>query len=231
MLIYDCDVCLCLLVAPQSILEYNGSGIVAMCGKNCVAIASDMRFGIQQQTITDDMHKVFMMHDKCFIGLSGLISDMQTLHAKLRMRCNMYELKEDRKIGAKTFGQMVSTLLYEHRFGPFFVEPVVAGLEERTVKDGKETRKEWVPYITAMDLIGAGVDTDDFVVAGTCTEQLYGCCEAMYRPDMEKEDLFETISQVLLASVDRDCLAGWGAEVKIITPEGVETRQLKSRKD
>jgi 20S proteasome subunit beta 3 len=47
----------------------------------------------------------------------------------------------------------------------------------------------------------------------------------------EPEDLFETISQALLASVDRDCLAGWGAEVYIVTKEGVTHRRLKSRQD
>lgn len=42
----------------QSIMAYNGSGIIAMTGKKCVAIASDMRFGIQQQTLAEDFHKV-----------------------------------------------------------------------------------------------------------------------------------------------------------------------------
>ena len=35
--------------ALQSIDTYNGSALVAMVGKNCVAIASDRRFGIQAQ--------------------------------------------------------------------------------------------------------------------------------------------------------------------------------------
>ena len=61
-------------------MQYNGSGIVAMCGKDCVAIASDMRYGIQQQTIACNMHKTFQMGDKLFIGLAGLITDMQTLY-------------------------------------------------------------------------------------------------------------------------------------------------------
>ena len=82
-----------------------------------------------------------------------------------------------------------------------------------------------------MDLIGAPVVTNDFVVGGTCNEQLYGVCEAMYRPNLEPEDLFETISQCLLAAVDRDCLSGWGAIVHVITPTEVITRELKSRKD
>mmetsp|Transcript_19808 Transcript_19808/g.35857 ORF Transcript_19808/g.35857 Transcript_19808/m.35857 type:complete len:83 (+) Transcript_19808:80-328(+) len=82
-----------------------------------------------------------------------------------------------------------------------------------------------------MDLIGAPVMTKDFVVSGTCTANLNGMCETMYRPDMEPDDLFETISQCLLASVDRDALSGWGAMVHVITPEGVTSRRLKGRQD
>jgi len=222
----------------MSIMEYNGSGVVAMIGKDCVAIASDMRYGIRQQTIGMDMHKVFRMTDKCYIGLPGLATDMQTLYNKFKFRLKMYALREEREIKPTVFANLVSSVLYEHRFGPFFVEPVVAGLEPRPVTeaDGDEKQKEeeksqWVPYICAMDLIGAQVTTDDFLVSGTCSEQLYGMCEALYRPNLDPEDLFETVSQCLLAAVDRDCLAGWGAIVHIITPEGVETRELKARKD
>ena len=38
----------------QSILNYNGGCVVAMRGKNCVAIATDLRFGVQGQTIATD---------------------------------------------------------------------------------------------------------------------------------------------------------------------------------
>lgn len=106
------------------------------------------------------------------------------------------------------------------RFGPYFTEPVVAGLDA-----------ENKPYICAMDLIGAPVFTDDFVVAGTASENLYGMCEGLYRKDMDPETLFETASQALLASVDRDALSGWGAIVHVITAEGVITRELKARQD
>lgn len=60
------------------------------------------------------------------------------------------------------------------RFGPYFVEPVIVGLHEKTNK----------PYITSMDLIGCPMFSEDFVVGGTCSEQLYGMCESLYRPDM-----------------------------------------------
>ena len=54
---------------------YNGSAIVAMAGKNCVAIASDLRFGVQMQTMATDHQKLLQMHARLFIGLSGLATD------------------------------------------------------------------------------------------------------------------------------------------------------------
>ena len=119
----------------------------------------------------------------------------------------------------KVFSAMLSTLLYEKRFGPYFIEPIVCGLQ-----DG-------VPFLSGMDLIGAPVFTDDFVVSGTCTANLFGTCESLYKPEQNPDELFETLSQCLLASVDRDALSGWGGVVHIITKEGVRTRELKGRQD
>jgi 20S proteasome subunit beta 3 len=53
------------------------------------------------------------------------------------------------------------------------VEPVICGL------DGEK------PFICAMDLIGAPLFAEDFVLAGaSSSEALYGVCETLYRPDL-----------------------------------------------
>lgn len=56
-------------------------------------------------------------------------------------------------------------------------------------------------------------------------------CESLYRKDLNPEELFEVVSQALLSAVDRDALSGWGAQVKIITLDGILTRDLKARMD
>jgi hypothetical protein len=48
------------LYCLQSILSYNGGAIVAMKGDNCVAIATDLRFGIQAQTLALDFEVKFV---------------------------------------------------------------------------------------------------------------------------------------------------------------------------
>uniref|UniRef100_K3YV30 Proteasome subunit beta n=2 Tax=Setaria italica TaxID=4555 RepID=K3YV30_SETIT len=204
----------------MSIFEYNGSAVVAMVGKNCFAIASDRRLGVQLQTIATDFQRVFKVHDKLYIGLSGLATDAQTLYQRLVFRHKLYQLREERDMKPETFASLVSALLYEKRFGPYFCQPVIAGLGENNE-----------PFICTMDCIGAKELAKDFVVSGTSSESLYGACESMYKPNMEPEELFETVSQALMASVDRDCLAGWGGYVVIVTPTEVQERVVKGRMD
>lgn len=60
------------------------------------------------------------------------------------------------------------------RFGPYYIEPVIAGLDPKTFE----------PFICSLDLIGCPMVTEDFVVSGTCSEQMYGMCESLWEPDM-----------------------------------------------
>ena len=126
-----------------------------------------------------------------------------------RFRVNMYTIKEEREIEPETFAHMVSSALYERRFGPYFIEPVIAGLQ-------KTPSGSYEPFIAATDLIGCINFAKDFVVAGTASEKLFGVAEGLWEPDLEAEDLFETISQTLLNAVDRDAFSGWGAIVHVM---------------
>ena len=76
----------------------------------------------------------------------------------------IFYYREGRKVKPKTLSAMIQNILYERRFGPYFVEPIVAGLDEKTNE----------PYISNFDLIGCASEADDFTVAGTCEESLYG---------------------------------------------------------
>ena len=99
----------------SSIMQYNGAAVIAMAGKDCVAVASDMRYGIRNQTMGCDMKKVFQINDRVLVGLTGLATDIQTLEQKFRFRSNMYRLREEREMAPPAFSNMVSSLLYESR--------------------------------------------------------------------------------------------------------------------
>ncbi|KAK4704267.1 20S proteasome subunit beta 3, partial [Phenoliferia sp. Uapishka_3] len=167
-----------------------------------------------------ELNGVFQVTEKTYIGLPGLASDTITVRDKLRQRVNLYAMKEERVIEPETFAHLVSSTLYERRFGPYFIEPVIAGLNSKDE-----------PFIAAMDLIGCLNFAKDFVVSGTASEKLFGMAESLWEPDLGAEDLFETISQTLLNAVDRDAYSGWGAVVWLIEKDKVTKRWLKARMD
>nr|QBH73450.1 proteasome subunit beta type protein [Isotomurus palustris] len=204
----------------MSIMAYNGGAVVAMKGENCVAIAADKRFGIQLQTIGMDWERIFPAGEKLFVGIPGLATDTQTVSQRLKFRTNLYELRENRNVTPQVLSTMVSNFLYEHRFGYYFVEPIIAGLDAKNE-----------PFISGFDLIGCEVLPEDFVVAGTCDNQLYGMCESLWKPKMNPDELFETISQALVNACDRDAISGWGAKVYIIEPTKVTIRNIRTRMD
>ena len=92
-----------------------------------------------------------------------------------------------------------------NRFGPYFVGPIVAGLE----KDG-------TPVIATYDSIGCMSASDPYQVGGTATENLMGAAETFYKKNMKPDELAEVAGQVLVSGMDRNILAGWGGLVYVL---------------
>ena len=109
------------------------------------------------------------------------------------------------------------------RFGPYFVSPVIAGLD-------KVNEAEYKPVICTYDSIGYR-EVSNWEVAGTGAELLQGVAETYYRPNLEPEQLFDVVSNCLLSALDRDSLSGWGAYVYVLTPSELTVRSLKTRMD
>jgi 20S proteasome subunit beta 3 len=101
------------------------------------------------------------------------------------------------------------------------VSPVIAGLDPANN----------APIVRGSDSIGAFSKENDFVVAGTAAESLFGVCESLWRPNLNPEELFQVISKCLIAACERDGLSGWGGVIHIITPDRVITREIKTRMD
>ena len=61
----------------------------------------------------------------------------------MRRKVELYRIKEQIDLTPKLFISLVASTLYEHRWGPYFVSPVVVGID----KEGKS-------YVSNYDSIG-----------------------------------------------------------------------------
>jgi 20S proteasome subunit beta 3 len=129
---------------------------------------------MQALTISNNNPKIFGYGDGVYLGVTGLATDVATVADLFRYKVNMYRLREERSISPQTLANLVSTSLYERRFGPYFVSPVVAGINHKTGK----------PFICGFDSIGCIDFAKDFIVSGTATDQLFGMCESLWEPDL-----------------------------------------------
>ena len=119
-----------------------------MSGKNCIAVAVDKRFGSGPQTINVSPRTVLIPHSRVMVGFAGLEGDVQSLLSEIstlvaekkgrflgfgfgaggtNTRC--------RKISPKSMSMLLSHFLYGRRGSPYYVEPIIAGLEKKRVKE------------------------------------------------------------------------------------------------
>ena len=198
--------------------SHNGSALVGMVGQGCVALASDMRLGVGFQTISTSFPKIFRMQDNILMGLTGLATDIITFHKKIKHKLEMYRLRENRDMSARTFASLIGTTLYEHRFGPFFVVPIVVGLE----RDG-------TAVICTYDSIGTQSTTEKFASAGTASDNFDGLCESYYRDNLKPDEIGDVLANILTSGTDRDILSGWGGVVYVVTPDYIDVKYLKGK--
>ena len=88
-----------------------------------------------------------------------------------------------------------------------------------------------VPFLCGMDSIGAQSLSDSFVCSGAASSSLYGTAEALWRPNLEPDELVEACGKAFQSALERDCLSGYGVLVYLITKDGIVEHDLASRND
>ena len=78
----------------MSVFNYNGGAMVAIAGKNCVALGCDKRLGVQMTTVAMNMIKVFKIQDNILLGLTGFATDVQTFAALMKFKVNLFNLRQ-----------------------------------------------------------------------------------------------------------------------------------------
>ncbi len=243
----------------------NGGSILAMTGKNCVAVAVDKRFGSGPQTVNISPRTVLIPHSRVLVGFTGLEGDVQSLASDLstivsekKGRHLGFGFGDDhhgekngqgKEISPKSMCMLLSHVLYGRRSSPFYVEPIVAGLEKRIVnrkiiegnreQEGNtvdvktnEMEIEYIPFLCAQDIIGAQSKSSSFVCSGAASKSLYGTAEALWKPELKPEELVQVCGRAFLSGLERDCLSGYGAIIYLLVGgKGIIEIDLACRTD
>jgi 20S proteasome subunit beta 3 len=206
---------------------YNGGSIMGMAGKDCVALAVDKRYASGSQMVVTAPRRVLTLHSKLMIGLVGLDGDVQTVAQELMTHVGSYANRgywtqhSNRRISPRAMASLTSHVLYSSR--TYYCEPLLVGLSAASENSQ--------PFLCSMDMLGAKMYSTDYACAGAASKSLYGMAEAMWKPEMEQEELVRVCGRAFLSALERDCLSGYGAIIYLITPNGIIEYDLASRTD
>jgi len=211
----------------QDPFKMNGGSVLAMAGDQCVALAVDKRFGSGPQMVNIATRKVLMPHPKLIVAFTGLESHAQSLMQELKVQSRkrqslLLSQLPDHAISPKAMSTLMSHILWERKY---YVEPVVVGLTPAHADGGSK------PFLCAQDMIGAQSKSDAFVCAGVATSSMFGIAEALWRPNLSKEELIQVCGKAFLSALERDCLSGYGAVLYLISKDGIEQIDLVTGND
>jgi len=151
-----------------------------------VAVAVDKRFGSGPQTINISPRTVLIPNSRLVVGFTGLEGDVQSLASELS---TLIAEKKGRhlgfgfgpdspndgyssagEIGPKSMSMLLSHILYGRRGSPYYVQPIVVGLEKRVVKRKRIT-----------DVL---IDDDN----GNCNDGVYVGSDGNRNPELVKKE-------------------------------------------
>lgn len=124
----------------------NGGSVLAMAGNNCVAVAVDKRFGSGSSLIHICHRPVLHLPDSTLVAFTGMEGDVQSLRVELAAQVARkysrglgFEAGSSSSCGATTtttrgisataVASLTSHVLYRRKRSPYYVEPLVVGLE------------------------------------------------------------------------------------------------------
>jgi 20S proteasome subunit beta 3 len=173
---------------------------------------------------------VWTPHPNLMVAFVGLEGDVQSLsqdlqiqvHSKLNRALGFATTtgNAERRISPRALASITSHLLYQRR-GGYYVEPLVVGISSLT----------HMPFLCAMDMIGAQSFSHNFVCSGAASKSLYGTAEALWKPDLDSEELVQVCGKAFQSALERDCLSGYGSLVYLITKSGITEYDLANRSD
>lgn len=202
--------------------------MVAVAGSNFAVIAGDTRLSSGYSIHTRHQNKLFGLSSTTVLASTGCWCDTLALTALVRSRMQMYEHTHNKTMSTTAVAQMLSILMYNRRFFPYYVSNILAGVDENG---------EGVVY--SYDPIGH-CERAKYRAGGSAGALLQPVLDNQIglknqsNPSQEpltKERAVAIIKDTFISATERDIYTGDSVILNVITADGVTEEVLALRKD
>lgn len=191
-----------------------GATTLGLVCKDGVILASERRVSYGYFVMSKSGKKVFKITDTIGAACAGLVADMQILMREASAYIRIYNYETRRDAGVKSTAKLMASLLFQRRMFPYLTQTIVAGVDSSG------------PSLYVLDPLGSVLD-DKYASVGTGSEIAIGVLESEYKDDMSIEEAKKVVADAFKSAVARDVGSGEGADLLIMTKDGIKEESLK----
>jgi len=191
-----------------------GATAVGLKVKDGVVLAAEKRVSYGFYTLSMSAKKVFIVNERLALASAGIVADMQALAKILKVNAMAYELETRRKPSVHAMAKLLSVIMFNRRFMPFFAEVLVGGIDDEG------------PHLIVMDTLGSLIE-DDYAALGTGAKLAIAVLDSGYRSDMPLEEAKKLAINAIRAAIERDPVSGGGINAVTIDSKGAREEEIR----
>jgi len=185
----------------------TGTTTLGMVCKDGVVIATETRATMGTLIAHKTTKKLYKIDEHLALATAGLVGDLQVLTRYLNAEANLYRLKRNIKMPVKSAATLMSNILNQRKFFPYFVQLILGGYD-----DGGG-------HIYSLDAAGGAIP-DKYNSAGSGSPYAFGVLEDNYRDDLTTNEGIDIAIRAITAATNRDSASGGKIDIAVITKDG-----------
>jgi proteasome beta subunit len=184
----------------------TGTTTVGLVCSDGVILASDKRATMGYFIASKDIQKVYQIDDNLGMTIAGGVGDAQALIRLMQAEVNLYKLKHGKNISVKAAASLLSNVLHNYKFYPFYVQLIIGGAGE-------------VNEIYSLDALG-GLTPEKYVSTGSGSPVAYGTLEDAYKEGGSIKENLRAAARAISNAMKRDAATGESVDIVTITKSG-----------
>ncbi len=185
----------------------TGTTTVGLVCKDGVVLASDRRATMGYLIASKDIDKIYEIGDGIAMTIAGSVGDAQKLVRWMKAEVQLYRLRHGKKPSVDAVSNLLSNILSQYKFYPFFVQLLLGGVDDSGYS------------VYSIDMLG-GTTKEKVTATGSGSPIAYGVLEEYYKDDLLLDNGTRIAAKAISAAMKRDAATGESVDVVVLTKKG-----------
>jgi len=200
-------------------LTKTGTTTLGIVCKEGVVMATETRATMGHLIAHKATKKLYKIDEHLGLATAGLVGDLQVLARYLSAEANLYRLKRDSKIPVESAATLMSNIMNQRKFMPYYVQLILGGYDANG------------GHVYSLDAAGGAIP-DKYTAGGSGSPYVFGVLEDLFKEDLTVDEGIDIAIRAIGAAKRRDSASGGMTNIAVITKDGfkpVSQDEVKKR--